>query len=559
VRIFKGIIRKAGAGQNASLKLRDNCQPDGMAAAAESPGMQELDATTATQPPEDFDSDIYLKLHADVRDAGVDPRQHYVEYGRAEKREYRLPPVEQPQSAPPERAPEEPEDFDPAIYLELHNDVREAGLDPVRHYLEHGRIEKREYRYPPFEFFGFESFDLARQTALVVTHECSLTGAPVLVYNIAKLLARSLNVVVLSLGPGMLESRFKELPISYVPAHHARFSSLHAKHVIENLVRQFKPAFAIVNSIESQSVVPPLKEAGIPQVSLIHEFAPCYPDPRERFRTMMTVPQQIVFSSRITFEDAARFVDDFDPVKIHILPQGRSQIPGRHQDDEKAQAERERLRDILRPDSDVSPPYVVLGAGSVNFRKGVDLFLQCASRIAAKVGAEKCRFIWIGQGYDPRKDPSYSVYLEDQILRAGLTKNLRIIDETTEIEAAYELSDLFLLSSRLDPLPNVAIDAMFFSKPLVCFDETTGVVSFLEQIGLKDSCVADYLNVEDLAEKASRLLLSSELRARVAQTLASHVAESFDMVRYVEQVVALVKPEQESPGRAVQIPPLMGA
>ncbi|WP_241018479.1 glycosyltransferase family 4 protein [Paraburkholderia sp. Tr-20389] len=424
----------------------------------------------------------------------------------------------------------------------MNIDVREAGVDPVQHYVEHGRAEKRAYSFPPFEYFKKESFDPAHQTALLVTHECSLTGAPVLVYNIAEQLSRSMNVVVLALGPGMLEALFKDLDISYVPAHYARFSSLYSEYAIERLVREFKPTFAIVNSIESQLVVKPLQQAGIPQVSLIHEFAPCYPDPRERFETMMKVPQQVVFSADVTFEDAARFVDDYNPEKIHILPQGRSSIPGKRLNDETAQKEQARLRSILRPEGDDGRQYVVLGAGSVNFRKGIDLFLQCASRINAKVGEGKCRFVWIGQGYQPRKDPAYSVYLEDQILRAGLTESVQIIDETTEIETAYELSDLFLLSSRLDPLPNVALDAMFFSKPVVCFDQTTGVVSFLERFGLKEACVAEYLNVEDLADKASRLLLSPESRAHVAETLAGHVAESFDMSRYVERIVALVKP-----------------
>lgn len=435
-----------------------------------------------------------------------------------------------------------PEDFDPDAYLKLHVDLREAGVDPVQHYIEHGRAEKRAYRFPPFEYLKNEAFDPACETALLVTHECSLTGAPVLVYNIAELLSRSMNVVVLALGPGKLEAMFKELNISYVPAHYARFSALHAEYAVERLVREFNPTFAIVNSIESQLVVDPLQHVGIPQVSLIHEFAPCYPDPRERFEEMMTVPQQVVFSSEITFKDAARFVDNYNPEKIHILPQGRSSIPGKRFNDEPAQKEQQRLRSILRPEGDNARQYVVLGAGSVNYRKGIDLFLQCASRIAAKVGEGKCRFVWIGQGYQPRKDPAYSVYLEDQILRAGLTESVQIIDETTEIETAYELSDLFLLSSRLDPLPNVAIDAMFFSKPVVCFEKTTGVVSFLERVGLKEICVADYLNVEDLAEKASRLLLSEETRARVAAALAANVAESFDMARYVEQVVALIKP-----------------
>lgn len=441
---------------------------------------------------------------------------------------------------------EEPEDFDPEAYLKLNVDVREAGVDPVQHYIDHGRAEKRSYRFPPFEYVENKAFDPARETVLVVTHECSLTGAPVLVYNIAETLSRSMNVVVLSLGPGMLEALFKELPISYVPAHHARFNSVNAEYVVESLVRRFKPAFAIVNSIESQLVVEPLEQAGVPTVSLIHEFASCYPDPPSRFKTMMTVSQQVVFSSEITYKDAVRFVDDYAPEKIHVMPQGRSSIPGKRVKDESAVKEQQRVRSILRPDDGRARKYVVLGAGSVNYRKGIDLFLQCARQILSKVGEDQCRFVWIGQGYEPRKDAAYSVYLEDQIMRAGLTDAVEIIDETTEIETAYELSDLFLLSSRLDPLPNVAIDAMFFNKPLVCFDKTTGIVSFLERAGLKDICIANYLDVEDLAEKASRLLLSADLRSQVALQLSTHVADSFNMERYVNEVVALVTPVPQS-------------
>ncbi|TKC91858.1 glycosyltransferase family 4 protein [Trinickia terrae] len=436
---------------------------------------------------------------------------------------------------------EELKDFDPDAYLKLNADVREAGVDPVQHYIEYGRAEERAYRFPAFEYTENKVFDPARQTVLLVTHECSLTGAPVLVYNMAELLSRSMNVVVLSLGGGILEASFKELDISYVPAHYARFSEVHAEHVVECLVREFNPAFAIVNSVESRLVVKPLRQIGTPSVSLIHEFASCYPDPPTVFKAMTTVPQQVVFSSEITFKDAARYVDDYKPEKIHILPQGRSRIPGKRVKDEAAQREQQRLRSILRPGGEDSRKYVVLGAGVVSYRKGIDLFLQCARRISSKVGEGQCRFVWIGQGYEPRKDGAYSVYLEDQIMRAGLTEAVEIIDETTEIETAYELSDLFLLSSRLDPLPNVAIDAMFFNKPLICFDKTTGIVPFLEGAGLKDTCVAGYLDVEDLADKASRLLLSSELRSQVVAKLAAHVAGSFDMARYVEEVVALVK------------------
>ena len=42
-----------------------------------------------------------------------------------------------------------PADFDPNAYLELHADVKNAGVDPVQHYLEFGLKEGRAYKNPP--------------------------------------------------------------------------------------------------------------------------------------------------------------------------------------------------------------------------------------------------------------------------------------------------------------------------------------------------------------------------------------------------------------------------
>ena len=53
-----------------------------------------------------------------------------------------------------------PSDFDPKIYLLLHEDVKEAGIDPVRHYLDFGINENRPYQ------FGQLLFDLLRQKLL---------------------------------------------------------------------------------------------------------------------------------------------------------------------------------------------------------------------------------------------------------------------------------------------------------------------------------------------------------------------------------------------------------
>jgi SAM-dependent methyltransferase len=39
-----------------------------------------------------------------------------------------------------------PEDFEAEIYLAIHSDVKEAGVDAAQHYLTHGINEKREYK-----------------------------------------------------------------------------------------------------------------------------------------------------------------------------------------------------------------------------------------------------------------------------------------------------------------------------------------------------------------------------------------------------------------------------
>ncbi|MFD2273638.1 glycosyltransferase [Undibacterium arcticum] len=105
------------------------------------------------------------------------------------------------------------------------------------------------------------------------------------------------------------------------------------------------------------------------------------------------------------------------------------------------------------------------------------------------------------KGYDPDNDIGYSVYLADQIRRAGLQEHVFFVDETNAIEVAYEEADLFLLSSRLDPLPNVAIDAMAHGVPVLCFNKTTGIADFLIESGLRNHCVAEYLDSADMAEK----------------------------------------------------------
>ena len=54
----------------------------------------------------------------------------------------------------------------------------------------------------------------------------------------------------------------------------------------------------------------------------------------------------------------------------------------------------------------------------------------------------------------------------DQIVRSGLAKDLKILNKSKDYKRLMNRADTFLMTSRLDPLPNVAIDAMYASKPM---------------------------------------------------------------------------------------------
>ena len=111
---------------------------------------------------------------------------------------------------------------------------------------------------------------------------------------------------------------------------------------------------------------------------------------------------------------------------------------------------------LVRPD-DAADAFVVLGLGTVQVRKGVDLFLSTAASARRLAPQVRFRFVWIGDGYDPVRDAAYSTYLASQIVRSDLTETVTILDPVEDLDPAYDAADVLFMSSRLDPQPNVGV------------------------------------------------------------------------------------------------------
>jgi glycosyltransferase involved in cell wall biosynthesis len=384
--------------------------------------------------------------------------------------------------------------------------------------------------------FGRLRLNQLRETVLIISHEATRTGAPIVTYNVAKRLRRRYNIVALLLEGGELVEHFADLCAAVIgPITRADWHPVEAEYIVRHLLSSYSISYAIANSTESRLFIPALTSAFVPVTSLIHEFA-SYTRPKGALGEGLDWSTQIVFSTDITANSALKEHPRLSNRTIHVLPQGRCEVP---RGTAKVLTNNvESLRKILRPKG-YDDALVVLGAGFVHIRKGIDLFFSCAAAVAALIPKRPVRFVWIGNGYDLVNDPGYSTYLGEQIARSGLEGKVAIIDAIEDLEPAYAMADVFFLSSRLDPLPNVTIDAAFHGLPVVCFENASGMAALLATEASLRVCVVPHLDVAGAARVIAEFANDEGARRRVGDATRFFAEATFDLSRYVACLDAL--------------------
>ncbi|WP_423414770.1 rhamnan synthesis F family protein [Hyphomicrobium sp. B1] len=385
--------------------------------------------------------------------------------------------------------------LDPTFYLERYPDVADADISAIDHFEYSGKQEGRR-PLPAVERLQFPPIDFRSQrTIVVVCHEASRTGAPLLGLNLVRELSSSYNVISLLLRGGELNDNFRELSAATIgPLVWEEWHPAEAVRLADRIVDQYKPAYVIANSIETHLMIPAFARAGVPTVSLIHEFA-AYTRPLEKMRDAFDWAHHVVFPAEIVAQSSFRAFPGLGKrPNIHVLPQGVVDFA-----EEQSQS--------ARPSRTGSPrnlksggEFLVLGVGSVHIRKGVDLFIAAAAAVRKKYPDIEFRFIWVGHGYDPINEHGYSPYLSDQIERSGLADIVSIIPPADDLETLYEISDALFMCSRLDPQPNVGIDAIVRGLPIVCFGDASGTAEVLAQNPATAHLVVPYLDVASAAE-----------------------------------------------------------
>jgi glycosyltransferase involved in cell wall biosynthesis len=437
--------------------------------------------------------------------------------------------------------------FDPDLYRAIYWDVEESNSDPWEHYAAYGKKEGRVgWLDLTQDLTGLKP---GRPTTLVVFHDGSWTGAPILGFNLVRRLLEDRNVVALFYRPGPIMAACQAAGAVVVGPEVVPGGSLPTStSVFRRIVEWIDPQFAVLNSVESRHIARALAELYVPTITLIHEFS-AYTRPRGAVTQTAFWSGETVFSTELT-RDNARAIDlPLAEIDFPVIPQGRCDLPEVDgADPRRTQEEAALIERTLRPPGFPSDGIVILAVGTVQPRKGVDLFVECATRVRALAPDLPIRFVWIGT-FDPDSDPQYAGLLADQIRRADLVGSVAILNDVANLLPAYHSADMLMVSSRLDPLPNVAIDALSEGLPVLCFDRATGIADILAQNGLGDACVASYLSPESMARKVIELAGSAELRRRIGAESARIAAATFDMDRYFSRLQGLLEQEKTRAAR----------
>jgi glycosyltransferase involved in cell wall biosynthesis len=164
---------------------------------------------------------------------------------------------------------------------------------------------------------------------------------------------------------------------------------------------------------------------------------------------------------------------------------------------------------------------VVGGVGTLDWRKGPDLFVILAKLVASKDLARPVHFVWLGGDPFSREGRE----LTHQVRLAGLAGRVHFVAAVTNPAPYFAMFDLFVLPSREDPFPLVVLEAARASVPCVAFAGGGGAAEFVRSDA---GALASYLDLTGMANSVLGLLSDNDARCRAGEVAAERVRTNHD-------------------------------
>ena len=222
---------------------------------------------------------------------------------------------------------------------------------------------------------------------------------------------------------------------------------------LEMIHNQFQPDEWVLNTILMHKALPAASNTNAKVTSIIHEMPSAYSFISEAgMEALITQSQRIICNSNMTCKaistmgrpDVILQPGFFDPNEI-LLSQPRPEL---------------RAKLGIKKDD-----FVLIGSGSLDHNKGIELFLEISK--LALASNERLKFLWIGA----ERHSGFNYYLNSYRKSLSESSNLIFTNEITSDYYAYlNIADAFLLTSFNESFSLVTLEAMALGKPVLTYD-----------------------------------------------------------------------------------------
>ena len=290
----------------------------------------------------------------------------------------------------------------------------------------------------------------ATKDILFISHELSLTGAPIVLLDMIKIaIKNNFFPVVLAIIDGPLRQVYLDLGVTVIIDE----SSLNNHWMFERFARHFD--LVVVNTLACSNAVNLLSDSLPPVLWWVHEgsfamkhFIHLISDSFGKNIHAFSVSD---YTEKIMKESGLK-------IKFEKLTIGVPRISG-------------KMKTVFNEEE------IIFGVvGTIEKRKGQDLILQVNENLEVRY-RKRAKFIFVGNINMLDGNDKYEVVLKAE----EKFRNVQYIKPVPreDVYTLYQKFDCLLVPSRDEPMSMVAAEAMSLEIPVICSDHT-GISSYIK-------------------------------------------------------------------------------
>lgn len=384
---------------------------------------------------------------------------------------------------------------------------------------------------------------MTKKKFLFISHEASLSGAPILLLTKLKFLAsKGFHFDVLLIREGHLKPAFEEIAENVFSVNNLDdFFSKNARRVsfrlfkksesledtasrIFNKLKNNHYDLVYGNSLETLLWMLPFKQLGVKCICAIHELTfsveSTFPKPYV-VENINKIDVIVAGSQSVGDNLIARYGADKEKVTvIHSFVDGELKIT--------------QSPAIVKQALDIQEGQIVFGlASSQELRKGTDLVPLLVKEIVKQ--APELDFVFINLGGQEGNVFVRNAKLDAEKLQ--VLDKIKFINHTTQVDDYINIYDVFVMLSREDPFPLVTLTAAKLAKPIIAFQNSGGADEFLaNDIGI----LVPYLDIQALAAQLIHLANNEADRKRLGTAAHTALLSKYAKDIAVEKLVNLI-------------------